>query len=116
MNRRNFIKPLNLSKSDGRLPKSLVSDDIVKEFEITKTKVNRFINTQPKHIENIDEKLINENLRLTNENINLLDKVNKFEKTFEKEMEDRDNELNSQDKKINSLTFKNNELLIENET
>ena len=34
MNRRNFnLKPLNLSKSDSVLPKSLVPEEIVKEFE-----------------------------------------------------------------------------------
>ena len=118
MNRKNFnLKPLNLSKSDGVLPKSLVSDEIVKEFETSRTRRgNNFIDFQPTHIKTIDENLINDNLRLATENKNLLQKVKKFEKTFEKEMEDRDEELNSQDKQINSLTFKTAELLNENDS
>lgn len=117
MNRTNFnLKPLNLTNSEKTLPKSLVPDEIVKEYEISKTRYNNFVDFQPKRVEDIDEKLISENFRLLNENKILLEKVDKFEKTFEKEMEDRDEELGSQDKHINKLTFRTAELLNENDS
>jgi chromosome segregation ATPase len=113
MNRKNFIKPLNLTPA-GKLPKSLVSEDIVQEYESSKKSIDKInlIDIQPRRLEfekQLDD-LLNENLRLKNENKYLIEKVENFENTFEKEMEDRDSELNNLDSCIDSLKLEKKQL------
>lgn len=119
MNRKNFIKPLNL-KEAGKLPQSLISNEVVEQFELAKNNVDinklNLIDVQPRRLEfekQLDD-LLNENLRLKNENKYLIEKVENFENTFEKEMEDRDSELNSLDSCIDSLKVEKKQLEQEN--
>ena len=106
MHRRNFIKPLNLSPA-GKLPNSLVSEEIVQEYETSKNNIDKLnlIDVQPKryNFEKQLDNLLNDNLRIKNENKILLDKVETFENTFEKEIEERDQELNNLDSCIESF-------------
>ena len=113
MHRRNFIKPLNLSPA-GKLPNSLVSEEIVQEYETSKNNIDKLnlIDVQPKryNFEKQLDNLLNDNLRIKNENKILLDKVETFENTFEKEIEERDQELNNLDSCIDSLKLEKQNL------
>lgn len=113
MHRRNFIKPLNLSPA-GKLPNSLVSEEIVQEYETSKNNIDKLnlIDVQPKryNFEKQLDNLLNDNLRIKNENKILLDKVETFENTFEKEIEERDQELNNLDSCIESLKLEKQNL------